>query len=90
MGGGEGLIDELRGVTGVVAVHPLNPKTKTHNIIFPEEMEGDLVFSCRGQEELRKNFAARYTGFVYVFLRGRPRKSRVSHVMAIVVTAWQF
>ncbi|CAE7454343.1 unnamed protein product [Symbiodinium pilosum] len=33
-------------------------------------MEGDLVFSCRGQEELRKNFAARYTGFVYVFLRG--------------------
>ena len=33
-------------------------------------MEEDLVFSCRGQEELRKNFAARYTGYVYVYRRG--------------------
>ena len=35
-----------------------------------EEMQDDLVFSCRGQEELRKNFAARYSGYLYVFLRG--------------------
>ncbi|CAE7354417.1 unnamed protein product, partial [Symbiodinium sp. CCMP2456] len=37
---------------------------------WEEEMQDDLVFSCRGQEELRKNFAARYSGYLYVFLRG--------------------
>ena len=42
----------------------------SHEWSSSEEMQEDLVFSCRGQEELRKNFAARYTGYLYVFLRG--------------------
>mmetsp|Transcript_42100 Transcript_42100/g.98164 ORF Transcript_42100/g.98164 Transcript_42100/m.98164 type:complete len:1131 (+) Transcript_42100:43-3435(+) len=38
---------------------------------WEEDFAGEnLQFNCRGQEELRENFAARYTGYVYVFLRG--------------------
>lgn len=38
---------------------------------YEEDLSGQqLLYSCRGQEELRKSFAVRFTGYFYVFLQG--------------------
>lgn len=37
---------------------------------WERDTEGKLRYECRGEEEMLKTFAARYTGYIYIYLQG--------------------